>query len=424
MPRTLVVIGAGPKAVAIAAKATSLREAGFAEVPEVIVIEQHVIGANWTGKYGFTSGHQPLGTPPEKDLGFPYGTEAFGKAAVHRMFTHFSWHAYLLESEGRYGDWVDRGRPHPLHHQWAEYLQWAWKRSGARLIHGTVERFEPIDLGWRVVYIDNAGEQEITCDGLVLTGPGEAYRVREQPSHDRILDGKTFWSRLDEIENISLSADDAICVIGSGETAAAIVVELSRLFQDSPILVLNRQGTIFSRGEGYHENRMFTDPGEEWTQLAPEARWEVIRRADRGVFSLDTIGIVDRAVNVKHSYADVSAIRVSENQPLGEEVLEVAHGPNGSLTIEAALVIVAIGFDAWGFRNFLPAELRARFEDKEGQDDILARIRSNLAIPDDVLPSPLHVPMIAAFQQGPGFPNLSCLGTLADRILASYVQTK
>jgi hypothetical protein len=28
--------------------------------------------------------------------------------------------------------------------------------------------------------------------------------------------------------------------------------------------------------------------------------------------------------------------------------------------------------------------------------------------------------MLAAIAQGPGFPNLSCLGLLADRILAAY----
>jgi mycobactin lysine-N-oxygenase len=32
----------------------------------------------------------------------------------------------------------------------------------------------------------------------------------------------------------------------------------------------------------------------------------------------------------------------------------------------------------------------------------------------------IHLPMLAAIAQGPGFPNLSCLGLLADRILAAY----
>jgi mycobactin lysine-N-oxygenase len=29
----------------------------------------------------------------------------------------------------------------------------------------------------------------------------------------------------------------------------------------------------------------------------------------------------------------------------------------------------------------------------------------------------LHLPVLAGLAQGPGFPNLSCLGLLADRVL-------
>ncbi len=32
----------------------------------------------------------------------------------------------------------------------------------------------------------------------------------------------------------------------------------------------------------------------------------------------------------------------------------------------------------------------------------------------------LHLPTLAGLTQGPGFPNLSCLGLLADRILGVY----
>jgi mycobactin lysine-N-oxygenase len=32
----------------------------------------------------------------------------------------------------------------------------------------------------------------------------------------------------------------------------------------------------------------------------------------------------------------------------------------------------------------------------------------------------LHLPVLAGVAQGPGFPNLSCLGLLADRVLGPY----
>ena len=40
------------------------------------------------------------------------------------------------------------------------------------------------------------------------------------------------------------------------------------------------------------------------------------------------------------------------------------------------------------------------------------------------LAPPLHLPVMAGLAQGPGFPNLSCLGLLSDRILRRYVTVK
>jgi mycobactin lysine-N-oxygenase len=37
------------------------------------------------------------------------------------------------------------------------------------------------------------------------------------------------------------------------------------------------------------------------------------------------------------------------------------------------------------------------------------------------LEPPLHLPVMAGLAQGPGFPNLSCLGLLSDRVLHRYV---
>ncbi|PRC46261.1 lysine 6-monooxygenase, partial [Mycobacterium sp. ITM-2017-0098] len=58
---TLAVIGAGPKAIAVAAKAAELRSMGVA-VPEVVAIERSVVGANWQAVGGWTDGQHRLGT--------------------------------------------------------------------------------------------------------------------------------------------------------------------------------------------------------------------------------------------------------------------------------------------------------------------------------------------------------------------------
>ncbi len=62
---TLAVVGAGPKGIAIAAKARALAAAGFSP-PRVVLIERNAVAGNWTGEQGYTSGKLPLGTPPEK----------------------------------------------------------------------------------------------------------------------------------------------------------------------------------------------------------------------------------------------------------------------------------------------------------------------------------------------------------------------
>lgn len=72
---TLAVVGAGPKGIAIAAKARALAAAGLS-APKVVLIDRAAVAGNWNGRQGYTSGLLPLGTPPEKDVGFPYAGAA------------------------------------------------------------------------------------------------------------------------------------------------------------------------------------------------------------------------------------------------------------------------------------------------------------------------------------------------------------
>jgi mycobactin lysine-N-oxygenase len=74
----LAIMGAGPKAAAIVAKAHVINciEIGGAHPVrfEIDVFDPKGIGAHWTGgKAGYTDGAQALCTPIERDLGFPFG---------------------------------------------------------------------------------------------------------------------------------------------------------------------------------------------------------------------------------------------------------------------------------------------------------------------------------------------------------------
>src|SRR5579875_725278 len=95
----LIVLGAGAKAVALSAKAAVLRDLGH-PVPEIVVVEPAEVASAWTPASGMTSGDLILGTPPEKDVGFPYlsartwpggaASGPYGAAADTEMYRRFS----------------------------------------------------------------------------------------------------------------------------------------------------------------------------------------------------------------------------------------------------------------------------------------------------------------------------------------------
>ena len=107
-----MVVGAGAKAAAIAAKTHVLNELGYGPL-RVVVLEQHEPAASWTGRNGFTTGGERLGTRPEKDVGFPYDSvRELGPAGaeIDAMMLRFSWQAHLVQL-GEYRRWVDAGAP-------------------------------------------------------------------------------------------------------------------------------------------------------------------------------------------------------------------------------------------------------------------------------------------------------------------------
>jgi mycobactin lysine-N-oxygenase len=139
--KAIIVVGAGPKALAIAAKHSVLRKLRWT-LPPLIIIEKDSVAAHWSGKSGFTDGWQSLGTPPQKDIGFPYASTCWGKynACVNQAMSAFSWQNFLI-AKGKYGRWIDCGRPSPTHREWSEYLRWVANEVNPNMIIGEVLRF-------------------------------------------------------------------------------------------------------------------------------------------------------------------------------------------------------------------------------------------------------------------------------------------
>src|SRR6266404_3779905 len=138
---TLAVIGAGPKGIAIAAKARALLAVGL-DAPRVVLIDRSAVAGNWSGRQGYTNGLLPLGTPPEKDVGFPYAA-SWGPAsvAVTAAMAEFSWQRHLIVHRV-YADWVDRGRLRPTHRQWSAYLREVADAAEAEIVSGVVTGLE------------------------------------------------------------------------------------------------------------------------------------------------------------------------------------------------------------------------------------------------------------------------------------------
>jgi mycobactin lysine-N-oxygenase len=407
---TLAVVGAGAKAVAVAAKAAELRDMGV-DVPDVVAVERTAVAANWQARGGWTDGQHRLGTGPEKDVGFPYRSSLVPQrnAELDERMVRHSWQSYLIAT-AQFAEWVDRGRPAPTHRKWSQYLRWVADNVAMTVIPGEVGRIAIEGHKW-ALHTQNAA---VKADAVMITGPGQAERSI-LPGDPRVLSIAQFWKLAAGHEVI---AAERVAVIGGGETAASMLNELFR-HRVSTITVISPQVTLFTRGEGFFENSLFSDP-TGWSSLTLAERRDALARTDRGVFSArvqDALLADDRIRHLRgrvaHAVARDDRIRLTLSTNRGSENLETVHGFD--------LVIDGSGADALWFVPLLGQDARDLIELGLGGpltgDALQESIGYDLSL-TGVTPK-LFLPSLSGLTQGPGFPNLSCLGLLSDRILGS-----
>jgi mycobactin lysine-N-oxygenase len=198
-------------------------------------------------------------------------------------------------------------------------------------------------------------------------------------------------------------------VIGGGETAAGVITGLLKIIdKSSQIEIITRHPILFTRNENWMEVMYFSKV-MDWSGLSNHQKTEVIRHADRGTFSVAAKDLLDSAYNVSTRLANVEGIE----------------GKNGKLSINFSgdqkkqigdydYVVEATGFNPFSFSKLFPD--KSLFNNVQL---ITEAIEQDLSLAQ-VSPR-LHLPGLSAMAQGPGFPNLSCLGLLADRILTPYI---
>ncbi|MDD4866154.1 MAG: NADPH-dependent L-lysine N(6)-monooxygenase MbtG [Mycobacterium sp.] len=409
---TLAVLGAGAKAVAVAAKAAVLQEMGV-QVPDVIAVERLGVGANWRASGGWTDGAQRLGTSPEKDVGFPYRSALVPgrNAEIDERMTRYSWQSYLIATAS-FAEWIDRGRPAPTHRRWSQYLGWVAEHVGLKVVHGEVQGLTVAADRWAL----HTHDTTVFADAVMITGPGQAEKSL-LPGNPRMLSIAQFWDRAAGDDRIGA---ERVAVIGGGETAASMLNELFR-HRVSTITVISPQVTLFTRGEGFFENSLFSDP-TDWAALTLSERRDALARTDRGVFSasVQEALLADDRVHhlrgrVAHAIARDGQIRLTLSRPRASENLETVHGFD--------LVIDGSGADPLWFTSLFSQDARDVLELGLGgpltAESLQEAIGYDLAVAD-LFPK-LFLPNLAGLSQGPGFPNLSCLGLLSDRVLGATV---
>jgi len=424
----LAVIGGGAKAAALAAKADVLRQAQLADV-RLTVFERSEVGANWTGKSGYTDGVQRLCTPAERDVGFPYRS-GFGKEVDSLLYAQYSWASYVHTQppgyELGYSTWVDAGRKPPLHKHFAEYLQWVVKKAGVTVIKGSVEGLKPVDRQWVIQHRNDAGKlvpgSAQLFDGVVVCGPGPARSISRKTETARVFDGIDFWQRLPEVKRLirKFGKELEITLVGAGGTAAAALAWLvTNGCRDNQIVMVADQAALFTRVDSVFENRLFSDE-IAWAGLSSTSRDAFFKRLNRGVVWSTVMDQVSSATRVAVQDGRAKAIRTLPRDAIE---LTVTREGRKAVKVRSDLLVDASGFNPWWFLGLIRGISAERRKDRHFQARLEQSMGSELQLKGADWPYPLlHAPFVSS-ALGPGYGSLMVLGALSDRVLRAHVTT-
>ncbi len=418
----LLIVGAGAKAAAIAAKVDALNRLGHAQLT-VTIVEKTEPAASWLGLNGMTSGEEPLAVPPIKDVGFPYRSARQFPAIGDELdaaLLPLSWQRHSIE-RGEYAPWVNSGRPPILHREYGTYLGWVLARAtaGVTTLRGRVVAvtLDAARERW-VIEVENdedGGPTQLAGRALLLTGPG----VHRAFPHDPAAEPRVLHcdSRRGEFARLPADREVDVAIVGGGESALSALVFLRTLRPEAAITVYTPTLPL-SRGESFLENRVFADPDDvDWAHLDLETRRDFVKHCDRGVFDA---GIIARLAGEQRCSFELG--RTVHASAAGEGVELDLETPTGPRKAHHDYVINCTGFDLLAqLRGLFAEPVRAELESRVGpiwEREPETELRFDRSLALEGLEPRLHIPGLAGPSQGPGFANLGSLGLLANRVLS------
>jgi mycobactin lysine-N-oxygenase len=426
----ILIVGAGAKAAALAAKVHTINTLGLGEI-SMTVIEKTERAASWKGRNGMTSGEEPLAIPPIKDVGFPYrSAQQFGEVGnqIDEALLPLSWQRYAME-RGEYAWWVNSGTPSVLHRDYGDYLTWVLDRAteGVTIYDGRVTEVtlaEGHDR-WQVEVAERGRPEDPerhTGGVLVLTGPG----VHRHFPHDPEVESRVFHcdSRREEFERVPKGEPAEIAIIGGGESALSALVFLRELRPEAKLIVFTPTLPL-SRGESFLENRVFADPDSvEWEHLDVETRRDFVKHCDRGVFDQTVLA---RIADDDHcSFVTGRAVHVALADDGEGALLEFESPSQGMLSQRYDFVVNCTGFDLLRqLRGLFPDAVRDEVEEQCGplwDSPPKSEVPIGRGLELEGVRPRLHIPGLGGLRQGPGFANLGSLGLLANRVLLPLLQ--
>lgn len=421
----ILIVGAGAKAAAIAAKVHTINTLGLAEI-SMTVIEKTEPAASWLGRNGMTSGEEPLAIPPIKDIGFPYqSSRQFGEVGdqIDAALLPFTWQRFAMERH-EYAAWVNSGSPSVRHCDYGAYLGWVLERAteGVTIYDGRVTEVTLADGHdrWQVEVAERGRPEDPerhTGGVLILTGPG----VHRHFPHDPEVEARVFHcdSRREEFARVPEDEPAEIAIIGGGESALSALVFLRDLRPQARLTIYTPMLPL-SRGESFLENRVFADPDNvAWEHLDIETRRDFVKHCDRGVFDQTVLA---RIADDDHlSFITGRAIHVALTDDGEGALLEFESPSDGIRSERYDFVINCTGFDLLRqLRGLFPDAVRDEVEEQcgplwDGPPQTEVPIGRGLEL-EGMRPR-LHIPGLGGLRQGPGFANLGSLGLLANRVL-------